>query len=388
MSVRGGSSQDTTVARVGGGTAGHDGSRRGGLGRGNSGRGGDARRGGRAERARPSTSASGILRAMPGEVTGADIDVTQLRYFVASARRGSMSEGARSLFVSEQALSKGIRRLEATLGTDLLVRDHGGVRVTEFGAFFLKRAELALAALDLAARSVRDFAAETRRSITIGMPNKCMTDYGGSLNVQRLYELQRAYPDTEFAFVEATAESIRRHVDDGSYRFGIGRAAPGGGYHRVTLATFPMVAVVSERGPLGRLAQVTPADLLGCRVVITRGDESLASLVGILGREAGAIIPTLPVSLAPMDPGELIVSDDVVAIEPEQHATRCVVTPGVRLVPLANMRGARVSAPLELWWKVGAPLCDAERGVIEYLRHVYADRLPTNLSARTLSTGG
>jgi DNA-binding transcriptional LysR family regulator len=302
-----------------------------------------------------------------------DLDVTQLRYFVKAAKLGSMSKAARSLFVSEQALSKGVHCLEEALGAELLARSHTGVRTTEFGAFFLKRAELVLASLDLAARSAQDFSAESHRSISLGMPNRCRADYGGSLSVRRLHELQTRFANVTFNFVEDTMENIRKRLCDSTLQFGIGPAKMGAGFQLVELARFPLVVVADSRSPLASRRQVGMQDLVGQRIALTRGDEGVAALVRELSREAAVSIPTVEASIAPVDPSELIVSDDIVVIEPEQHARRCVGDQA-SLIPLVDAGARRVCVPLNLWWKKSMPLREAERGLVEYLRELYANR--------------
>ncbi|MER7273055.1 LysR family transcriptional regulator [Dactylosporangium sp. NPDC000244] len=83
-----------------------------------------------------------------------DLDLAQVRAFVAAARYGSMSGAAVELFLSQQALSKRIRRLEERLGP-LLVRLPDGVRPTEAGRRFLPAAQRLLDAADAALDAAR-----------------------------------------------------------------------------------------------------------------------------------------------------------------------------------------------------------------------------------------
>jgi len=57
----------------------------------------------------------------------------QLRYLVESAEAKSMSRAAERLFVSPQAVSKGIRQLEEELDVTLLVRTSTGAEMTRIG---------------------------------------------------------------------------------------------------------------------------------------------------------------------------------------------------------------------------------------------------------------
>ena len=57
----------------------------------------------------------------------------QLVYFVETVDRGSFSAAARSLYVSQSALSQSVAGLEEELGAELIRRNKSGVRMTYIG---------------------------------------------------------------------------------------------------------------------------------------------------------------------------------------------------------------------------------------------------------------
>jgi DNA-binding transcriptional LysR family regulator len=61
------------------------------------------------------------------------MNLNSLRLFAAVAEKGGFSAAGRLLHVSQPAVSKAVRQLEAQLGTQLLVRTAGGVMLTEEG---------------------------------------------------------------------------------------------------------------------------------------------------------------------------------------------------------------------------------------------------------------
>lgn len=63
------------------------------------------------------------------------MELRQLEYFLELCRHRSFSEAARTLYISQQGLSKSIAALEQELGTTLVERDGGGLRLTEEGAY-------------------------------------------------------------------------------------------------------------------------------------------------------------------------------------------------------------------------------------------------------------
>lgn len=73
----------------------------------------------------------------------------QLKYVIATANSGSFREAARSLFVSQPALSSTIRELEEELDIQLFERTNKGIRVTEQGNEFLIYAKEAVSQYEL-----------------------------------------------------------------------------------------------------------------------------------------------------------------------------------------------------------------------------------------------
>jgi DNA-binding transcriptional LysR family regulator len=84
-----------------------------------------------------------------------ELDLGQVRAFVAVVDEGHFGRAAAALSISQQALSKRIARLEAELGVRLLTRGTGGIALTEAGQRFLDPARRVLAAGELAMAAAR-----------------------------------------------------------------------------------------------------------------------------------------------------------------------------------------------------------------------------------------
>ncbi|TVT52772.1 LysR family transcriptional regulator [Amycolatopsis rhizosphaerae] len=101
-----------------------------------------------------------------------DIRVQDLRYFVAVADELSFTRAAEALFVSQPALSKQIRRLEAALGARLLDRDRRTVALTEAGAVLLPRARQMVRSWCGAEAEIAALAATGRTTLTVGFQTR------------------------------------------------------------------------------------------------------------------------------------------------------------------------------------------------------------------------
>lgn len=77
---------------------------------------------------------------MPKLITSPNIDFRQLRHVVVLARHLSFTLAARELGLTQPALTKSIQAIEERLGARLFDRDRGGVRLTELGRRYARRA--------------------------------------------------------------------------------------------------------------------------------------------------------------------------------------------------------------------------------------------------------
>ncbi len=84
-----------------------------------------------------------------------DLDLRLVRYFVAVASELHFGRAAARLFVSQPALSKQIKKLEAQVGEPLLVRDSRHVSLTPRGERFYDEARQLLALADRLQRPAR-----------------------------------------------------------------------------------------------------------------------------------------------------------------------------------------------------------------------------------------
>ncbi|WP_417436801.1 LysR family transcriptional regulator [Idiomarina abyssalis] len=76
------------------------------------------------------------------------LTLKQLRYFVATAEIGQVSQAAIYLNISQSAVTTAVRDLEALLGVELFVRSTQGVSLTERGRHFLNHAYQVLRSVD------------------------------------------------------------------------------------------------------------------------------------------------------------------------------------------------------------------------------------------------
>ncbi|MGA8597583.1 MAG: LysR family transcriptional regulator [Bryobacteraceae bacterium] len=74
-------------------------------------------------------------------MSSTDLELRQIRYFVAVAEALSFGKASRALHISQPPLSRQIRNLERSLGVTLFDRSNGGVILTPAGSVFLRESK-------------------------------------------------------------------------------------------------------------------------------------------------------------------------------------------------------------------------------------------------------
>lgn len=173
-------------------------------------------------------------------------------------RRGSLTAAAKSLGLTQSALSHTVKRLEQQFGTPIWQKEGRGLRLTPAGSYLLALAQRLLPQLDYAEKVVDQFARGERGTLRIGM--ECHPCYRWLLQVVEPY--LQAWRDVDldvrqkFQFggigalfgheidMLVTPDPLRRK-----------------GLHFEPVFDYEQVLVVSKRHPFAGRAYVTPAEL-------------------------------------------------------------------------------------------------------------------------------
>ncbi|SMF56600.1 DNA-binding transcriptional regulator, LysR family [Tistlia consotensis] len=130
----------------------------------------------------------------------------QIRYFVAAADTGQVSQAAVDLNVSQSAVTAAIKQLEADLQTRLFDRHSNGVTLSYQGHRFLQHARNILSAVDEAARASQDARSDVAGSLLLGVTYTV----AGYFLPSPLNRFQRSFPGVEVALREAPRSEIEQ----------------------------------------------------------------------------------------------------------------------------------------------------------------------------------
>ena len=93
---------------------------------------------------------------------------TRIKYFLKSIEHGSFSKAAEALYISPQAMTKQIAKLEEKVGGKLFERNSKGIVLTELGTLAQERFCEADRVFNKALHQVKEYALNAKKKITIG----------------------------------------------------------------------------------------------------------------------------------------------------------------------------------------------------------------------------
>ncbi len=136
------------------------------------------------------------------------MELLQLSYFRVVAQREHMTRAAEELNVTQPSLSRTIARLEREVGVPLFDRRGRGLRLTQYGAAFLRHVDRVFQELDDAAAELRDMGGLERGSVSLA---------AGALHWLPgvLEPFLAVHPEVRFHLVRRSLPELVRLVEDG-----------------------------------------------------------------------------------------------------------------------------------------------------------------------------
>ena len=146
----------------------------------------------------------------------AELELRQLRAFVAVVDAGGFTKAARALGVSQSTVSESIAALDRAVGAPVFSRGKRLPELTPAGAALLPHARRLLASLHEALGQVAEAVAEARATVSIGT-NESISAY---VLPPVLAALRAARPATRYQVSTAVCTEIRAGIGAGRYDVG------------------------------------------------------------------------------------------------------------------------------------------------------------------------
>lgn len=200
------------------------------------------------------------------------MDFHHLKYFVEVADKKSFSKAARTLHISQSAISRTIKALEDELGVVLFMRNAKAVELTDAGTIFLTHAKRVVFMFEhLKTDFENEFKLE-QGSILIGLPP--ITD--APIFAQLLGAFKREYPQIEIDLYEYGSKKIEISVQEGLIDLGIICTQPKEKeFESFFLNKDPMCVILHKENPLSKEKSIPLKKLANESLVLYRDDFNL-----------------------------------------------------------------------------------------------------------------
>jgi LysR family transcriptional regulator, regulator of abg operon len=289
------------------------------------------------------------------------LSLAQLRQFVALAEVGSVGGAARALGVSQPAVTKNLRALEAQLGVVLVHRTARGTILTKHGQTFLLRARSACREIERGQAELADAVTQAGGPIVLGAsPATAAALLPGPLKLLRC-----DFP-VDIRIVEGMPVATLPRVRDESLDFALGPslgASLFGDLVCVPLCPFELAIVVRRGHPLA--ARRSLADLMDSEW-ITAGLGTASLFVDDMFTAAGLPTPRWVIRCESI-PGLIAITaqSDLIATIPKSLLALGITD---RLLEPIRVREKMASSTMSLFIKRDSPLNPAAGRLIRLIK--------------------
>jgi DNA-binding transcriptional LysR family regulator len=188
------------------------------------------------------------------------VDLRQLSYFVAIAKRQSFRQAADDVHVTQSALSQQIRRLETEVGVELFDRRRHPIRLTDAGEHLLPRAIRLLDEVESVRTQTRDFGHAYRGRVVLGA-----MQYLTSLEVpDMLAAFRTRHPMVELQLRMGNTRQLEQMLKDDEVDLVLCHSDAlnlPGNFRIEELRTEELVVIVAAADPLAEANRLSIAEL-------------------------------------------------------------------------------------------------------------------------------
>ncbi|WP_344363108.1 LysR family transcriptional regulator [Arthrobacter humicola] len=200
-------------------------------------------------------------------------------------RTEHITETAEILGLPQSTVSRAIARASAIVGTDLVIRDGRGVRLTPAAKALLPHIDAALAEFQTGLDVVRHESEVVRGRIAVSFQHT----FGEAMLPLLISAFRSRHPQTAFDLSQGARDGCLAELAAGSADLALTApvAAPGRSIGSAALYREPLRLVVNHRHPLARRLRARVADIRHEPFVAMGTGYGMRSLTDALFREAG-----------------------------------------------------------------------------------------------------
>jgi DNA-binding transcriptional LysR family regulator len=237
-----------------------------------------------------------------------------LQTFQVVAEVGSMAKAAHRLGLSQPAVSKTVKELEATLGVPILDRTYRGVQVTAYGRVLIKHARDMFDDLSKGLSELRFLQDPTEGHLRVGAPEPAAAMLAGMVS-----SLQAAFPKVTFEIIVADTAVLFGALRDREADVVLTRLANPGiepGLEFDELFVDPLVVIAGSQNPLTKRKGILLGDLISQPWVLPPQDTVLGWFAVEIFRIQGLAAPSPKVTSSSQMRLELVARTSHLSLAP------------------------------------------------------------------------
>jgi DNA-binding transcriptional LysR family regulator len=213
------------------------------------------------------------------------VRLEQLDAFVEVAKRGSLSQAADALYVTQPTLTARIKGLEGELNATLFLRSGRGMRLSDAGRAFLPYAERTLDAVTAGRRLLEELARGETGQLALGAAPAVSTYVLPGI----LTRFRRTHPRVSVAVRTGHSEEVLELVLREQVQIGLGRALHHPQVEAIPLYEDELVLVVDPKHPLAGGGDVDPDRLAEIQLILFDRSSSYHRLTSEFFEQVGAV---------------------------------------------------------------------------------------------------
>jgi DNA-binding transcriptional LysR family regulator len=290
-----------------------------------------------------------------------------LEVMLAVATAGSMQRAAQKVHLTQPAISRIIREMEAMFGAALFERSKRGVTLTECGEALAERAQYLLNDFDRTREEIRAIGKGTIGRLRIGAPPVVES----TLIPKCLLALRKVAPDLRIQIEEGARVALIAALKRGEIDCVIGRLDPGAppaDLHCEKLIRTPVRIVSARNHPLADRRKVALSDLAAYPWVLPHAGSPIREVIDRLFSDAGVTLPMASVECTSIRLNyELVRGSRLIGVMTEDAATGYAAQRKLAILPIefgdrlpyvgVMMRPGRVTHATDLFLRVLRQTC-------------------------------
>lgn len=168
------------------------------------------------------------------------MDTLSLEYYIRVCEVKNISKAAQSLFISQQALSKAISRLEKEFNSQFFIRSRAGVELTDAGQRFLTYALSAVGQHSRIQKTLSTMKHEKKNHVSFGYCTGMMMHFPEHF----LSDFMDQHPEAVISLFSFQEDPYHRAILEGDPRIILGSSHPGNSDYKILHETHTKLGIM------------------------------------------------------------------------------------------------------------------------------------------------